>query len=88
MHIQIEFVFVIQTSTGLIVTVLIVSGFIVQISDKPKGIAVGAAKKCVHSVTCSYALKPSGEQQRVMTLVQWANAELGKGKKDTYMKRE
>lgn len=81
MHIRIEFVFVIQTFTGLIVTVLIISGFIVQIPDKPKGIAVGAAKKCVHSVTCSYALKPSGEQQRVMTLYSEPMQSWGKARK-------
>lgn len=45
--------------------------FPVQVSDKPKGIAVGAAKECVHTLSrVFYALKTSREQ-RMMTLVQW-----------------
>lgn len=42
--------------------------FTVQVSDKPKGIAVGAVKECVHTLSrVFYALKTSREQ-RMMTL--------------------
>lgn len=50
---------------------IVVIDFPVQVSDKPKGIAVGAAKECVHTLSrVFYALKTSREQ-RMMTLVQW-----------------
>lgn len=56
--------------TNSILSLLI--NFTVQVSDKPKGIAVGAAKECVHTLSrvCFFffsALKASGEQ-RGMTL--------------------
>lgn len=69
---------------------LLLIDYAVQVSDKPKGIAVGAAKDCVHTLSRVFfsflkkknALKTSPER-RVTMLVEWEHTfKRGAGEKE------